>query len=236
MRSSHWLYICITTFLLSACKKSSDDAPPTKNQYEYAFSSGTEGWTGDFSDYPNDPGVEQLYELTFSHAGLPSPLNAADGALKQSGVNRSDDLFMFIKKKITGLRPGYNYTVRITVDFATNVANNMVGVGGSPGENVYIKAGAVATEPMKVLNTIENWYRMNINKSNQSNSGTDMKVIGNFSNGSNENTYIIKQLTTTVPLTVKASPQGEIWLVIGTDSGFEGRTTIYYNSIKAMVN
>ncbi len=236
MLSSHNLFFLITICLLSACKKSSDNAPPTPNQYEYAFSSGTEGWTGDFADYPNDPGVEQFYELEFSHAGLPNPLNAADGALKQSGVNRSDDLFMFITKKITGLRPGNTYTVKITVDFATNVANNMVGVGGSPGEGVFIKAGAVAMQPMKTLNTNENWFRMNIDKGNQSNSGGDMKVIGNFANGTNQNTYIIKQLTTTAPLTVKASPQGEIWLVIGTDSGFEGRTTIYYSSVKAMIN
>jgi hypothetical protein len=34
---------------------------------------------------------------------------------------------------------------------------------------------------------------------------------------------------------VKANAQGEIWLVVGTDSGFEGKTTIYYNSIQAVI-
>jgi hypothetical protein len=62
-----------------------------------------------------------------------------------------------------------------------------------------------------------------------------MKVVGNFANGTNVNTYTIKQLSTTAPLSVQANPQGEIWLVIGTDSGFEGKTTIYYNSVKATI-
>lgn len=221
--------------MLSACKKSSNNSPSTGNQYEYNFSAGAEGWIGDFADYPNEPSVEQFYQLEFSHTGLPAPLNTTDGALKLSGINKSDDLFMFIKKKITGLEAGKKYTVNLTIDFATDVANNMVGIGGSPGESVFVKAGAVALEPKKMINTSENWFRMNIDKNNQSNSGNDMKVIGNFANGTNVNTYTIKQLSTITPITVQANPQGEIWLVVGTDSGFEGRTTIYYNSVKATI-
>jgi hypothetical protein len=221
--------------MLSACKKSSNNSPSTGNQYEYNFSAGAEGWIGDFADYPNEPSVEQFYQLEFSHTGLPAPLNTTDGALRLSGINKSDDLFMFIKKKITGLEAGKKYTVNLTIDFATDVANNMVGIGGSPGESVFVKAGAVALEPKKMINTSENWFRMNIDKNNQSNSGNDMKVIGNFANGTNVNTYTIKQLSTITPITVQANPQGEIWLVVGTDSGFEGRTTIYYNSVKATI-
>ena len=73
---------------------------------------------------------------------------------------------MFIKKKITGLVPESNYTIDLKVDFASNAASNMVGVGGAPGEGVKIKAGAVSVEPIKVLNTPENWYRMNIDIEN----------------------------------------------------------------------
>jgi hypothetical protein len=175
------------------------------------------------------------YQLQFSHSNLPLPLNTTDGAIRQSGVNRSDDLFMFIKKKITGLTPNRIYTVDVKLDFATNVARNMIGVGGSPGEGVKIKAGAVPIEPINMLNTTENWYRMNIDKGNQSIGGSDMKVIGDFGNGTDQNVYKIKQLTTAIPLNVKANQQGEIWLVIGTDSGFEGITTIYYNSIQIVI-
>jgi hypothetical protein len=76
---------------------------------------------------------------------------------------------------------------------------------------------------------------MNIDKGNQSIGGIDMIVIGDFSNGTDQNIYKIKQLTTTSPLNVRANQQGEIWLVIGTDSGFEGTTTIYYNFIQVVI-
>jgi hypothetical protein len=228
-------FIIISLILLFACKKSNDDLPLSDSKLEYDFSTGTEGWTGDFADYPNDPMMIPQYQLEFSHSNLPDPLNKADGALRQSGINRSDDLFMFIKKKITGLQSGKTYTVDLTVEFATNAASNMIGVGGAPGEAVWIKAGAVSIEPMKVLNNSENFFRVNIDKNNQSNSGRDMKVIGNFANGTDANIYKIKQLSTTTPITVQANTQGEIWLLIGTDSGFEAKTTIFYNSIKATI-
>ena len=215
----------ILIFFLAGCCKTDNNQTLTSKIFTDDFTAGTDGWIGDFADYPTDPAQIPSYQLEFSH----------DGALKQSGINRSDDLFMFIKKKITGLEPGRNYTVDLKVDFASNAADNMVGVGGAPGEGVTIKAGVVSIEPIKIANTIENYYRMNIDKSNQTQSGMDMKVIGNFANGTDLNVYKIKQLSTLTPLNVSANQQGEIWLVIGTDSGFESITTIYYNSIQATI-
>ena len=221
--------------LLLCCKKTDNNKPPADKIFTDNFTSGTDGWTGDFADYPNDAVSLPQYQLEFTHSGLPLPLNTADGSLMQSGVNRSDDLFMFIKKKVTGLIPGRNYTVDLQIDLASNAASNMVGVGGAPGEGVTLKAGAVSVEPIKVLNTSEDWYRMNIDKGNQTIGGADMKVIGNFANETDLNIYKIKQLSTTNPLQVIANQQGEIWLVIGTDSGFEAKTTIYYNSIHVTI-
>ena len=225
----------ILIFFLASCCKTDNNKTLTGMIFTDEFTAGTDGWIGDFADYPTDPAQTPMYQLEFTHAFLPDPLNTSDGALKQSGINRSDDLFMFIKKKITGLEPNRNYTVDLKVDFASNAADNMMGVGGAPGEDVTIKAGAVSIEPIKIANTIENYYRMNIDKSNQSQSGIDMKVIGNFANGSDLNVYKIKQLNTSTPLNVRANQQGEIWLVIGTDSGFEGKTTIFYNSIQVTI-
>jgi hypothetical protein len=235
MRPYPLLGIFLLCCISLSCRKSGDGSSPNGKVYEYGFTSGTEGWTGGFADYPNEPNVEQTYLLEFSHSFLPAPLNPSDGALKQSGINRSDDLFMFIKRKISGLEPMKTYMVSITVNIASNAANNMIGIGGSPGESVWIKAGAVTSEPVNVLNTSDNHYRMNIDQGIQSNSGADMKVIGNFANGTAINEYKLKTMATTSSLAVKANAQGEIWLVVGTDSGFEGKTTIYYNSIQAVI-
>lgn len=225
----------ILIFFLIGCSKADNKKPLAGKIFTDNFTAGTDGWIADFADYPTDPAQTPEYQLEFIHTVLPEPLNTSDGALKQSGINRSDDLFMFIKKKITGLEPDRNYTVDLKVDFASNVADNMIGVGGSPGEGVTIKAGVVSIEPIKIVNTVESWYRMNIDKSNQSQSGMDMKVIGNFANGTDLNVYTIKQLSTSTPLNVKANQQGEIWLIIGTDSGFEAKTTIFYNSIQVTI-
>ena len=233
--SSLILCIIFINFLLLGCKKNGNNKPEDQNSFTDNFTAGTDGWAGDFTDYPNAPISLPEYQLVFTHTTLPLPLNTADGALMQSGINRSDDLFMFIKKKIGGLIPGKNYSVDIKVDFDTNAASNMVGVGGAPGEGVTIKAGAVSVEPIKILNTSENWYRMNIDKGNQSIGGNDMKVIGNFANGTDQNVYKINQLNTITALKVTANTQGEIWLVIGTDSGFESKTAIYYNSIQSVI-
>ena len=233
--SRTFLAILILGYTFSNCKKRTNNPPSADKIIIDNFTSGLDNWIGDFADYPADPVQIPQYQLEFSHSVLPLPLNTSDGALKQSGINRSDDLFMFVKKRVTGLVPERNYTIDLKVEFASNAASNMVGVGGAPGEGVKIKAGAVSIEPIKVLNTPENWFRMNIDKGNQSIGGIDMKVIGDFANGTDQNVYKIKQLTAATPLNVKANQQGEIWLVIGTDSGFEGVTTIYYNSIQAVI-
>jgi hypothetical protein len=166
---------------------------------------------------------------------LPNPLNTNDGALRQSGTNRSDDLFMFAKKKINGLEPNRTYTISIEIEIATNAPSGSVGVGGPPGEGVAIKAGASTIEPVKVINNTDNHYRMNIDKGNQGTDGPTIKLIGDFANGTNSNNYRLKRLSTSSPVSVQSNANGELWLIVGTDSGFEANTTIYYNSIKAIL-
>jgi len=221
--------LTVLLFTLAGCEK--DDNLVEPEEFTFNFMNNTEGWEGDFADYPNEPNVEDFYELEFSHATLPSPLNSSEGALRQSGNNHSDDLFMFVKKKLTGLEPNTNYKIDIEIEIATNVASGSVGVGGSPGEGVYIKAGASTNEPMKVLDNSNNDFRMNIDKGNQSQDGTNMKLIGDFANGTDLNVYKLKILKTTSSVSVMSNSNGEVWIIIGTDSGFEATTTIYYNRI-----
>lgn len=98
------IYYLIILFGLFACDKDDDNAENEQSwEFNYSFTSSTEGWIGDFADKP--PGEEDFYELEFEHSGLPEPLDGSNGALKLSGNNHSDDLFMFIKKQLTGLTP-----------------------------------------------------------------------------------------------------------------------------------
>lgn len=210
----------------------------TEGDYLFTFEKGTEEWVGDFADYPF--GEEDFYELDFRHTNLPAPLDTSKGALMQRGSNRSDDLFMFINRKIDGLQPNTNYKVQLDVEFASDVPDGWSGIGGAPGESVYIKAGAVGVEPVKIDSAnapgvgYTQYYFMNIDKGNQSQEGTDIKNIGDFSNDTDINEYTLK-LVSSGQLSVQTNNAGELWLIVGTDSGFEGITTIYYSSIAAKV-
>ncbi len=147
-----------------------------------------------------------------------------------SGTNMSDDLFMFLKKKVSGLKANATYNITFTVEFASNIPDGLAGIGGSPGESVYIKAGATKTEPETVEDEMS-YYRMNIDKGNQSQGGEDMVVLGDFSNDTDQEVYTLKTVANDDPMTVTANSNGELWIIVGTDSGFEGSTTIFYNLI-----
>ncbi|MFN8355798.1 MAG: hypothetical protein U0Y10_15180 [Spirosomataceae bacterium] len=218
---------------LWSCK--TQDTATASTKITYAFQLDNEGWTGDFADFPNEPNAVKFYEMVVEHSTLPSPLDTKDGAIKQSGNNHSDDLFMFIKKQITGLEANKTYKVSLQVEFATNASSGGIGVGGSSGESVYVKAGASTVEPIKVLNSSENMFQMNIDKGNQGTDGVNMKLIGNFSSGSSQSTYRLKTLSTSTPIEVKSNANGELWLIVGTDSGYEAVTTIYYNTISVSI-
>jgi hypothetical protein len=222
------IFMCTFLFFLSSCRDNIR-VHPEEVTLSWNFANSTEGWTGDFADYPI--GEEDFYELVFEHDTLPPPLDNSQMALKLSGNNHSDDLFMFVKKKVSGLEPNTIYYLTFTVEFATNVPNGTMGTGGSPGESVYVAAGATITEPVKVADQ-NNYYGMNISKCNQSRNGDDMVVIGNLANGTDQPVYTLKTVSNEKPFHVTSGPEGEMWIIIGTDSGFEATTIIYYNSIK----
>lgn len=100
-----------------------------------------------------------------------------------------------------------------------------------------MKVGASQIEPKKVVETdpVE-IYRMNIDKGAQANGGENAIVIGDFSNDTGPSIYTLKTLGNTSPFQVTTGSSGELWLLVGTDSGFEGTTTIYYNRIEAQIS
>ena len=198
------------------------DAPT----FAFDFNHGPRGFVAGFADYP--PGDAAIYELTSDHRTLPPPLESQSG-LYLTGVNRSADLFMFLKGPVSGLPPGALYTVNVSVEFATNTPSGCVGAGGSPGESVWIKAGVTAVEPLPVLDG--SYLRMNIDIGRQSGSGAQAVVLGNIANSRSCEQPLqweIKSLQGSMPSPISIPADGRVWLLFGTDSGFESRTEIYF--------
>lgn len=194
------------------------------------FNQGISDWKSGFADYP--AGEENFYELNAGHANLPSELGANRKGFRVSGNNHSDDLFMFIAKRVTGLEPNTRYDFQFEISFGSNAKKGCMGVGGAPGEAVTIKAGASKFEP-KAVNNGNDWYLMNIDKGNQSIGGSDALVLGHFANSRdcevNDDSYLKKTLRNNQgSFTTYSAADGSVWIFFGTDSGYESTTTIYY--------
>lgn len=221
--------LALLTIVLSACQQDNVVNPGNSTLLDSDFKQSADSWTADFSDY----GTQQdgIMDFSFRYAALPAPLDTTKKSLRISGSNRSDDMFMFVKRKVTGLEPNATYQLRFDIELASQYGDNSVGIGGSPGGSVYLKAGASGTEPVKVLKN--NFYEFNLDKGNQAEGGKDLILLGNVGAGTDVTQYkLIQRSSQGNTYSAKANDKGELWIVVGTDSGFEGITTLYYNRIK----
>ncbi len=220
-----------TWVLLSmACDKDNDLPKPVDPLIvEDHFEENTQNWQGGFSDYPE--GEEDFYELDFGHSTLPPPLDTTAGALKITGNNHSDDLFMFVYKPVEGLAPNTNYHAFFDLTIASDAADDSFGVGSSPAHSVYLKAGVVRVKPTPQVGD-QGFYWMNIDKGNQSQDGEQMMNIGDVANGTDQFEYALIKRRNDQPFSFRTGSDGDAWLIIGTDSGFESTTTLYFDHIE----
>lgn len=206
--------------------------------FDFNFEQGHAGWVGDFADYDVDQ--EAFFELGWGWTTLPTQLDFNGTLLKKglllTGNNHSDDLFMFMKHRIEGLKPNTHYHVTFTVVIENDIPPDQFGAGGSPGESVFFKVGASKREPKKVAKG--SIYRLNIDKGNQSQDGKYAVVVGDLANplvDPSNPTYQPKQFVNEIPLKVRTDHKGRLWLFVGTDSGFEALTTYYIAHISVIL-
>lgn len=198
--------------------------------YKFTFSKDDQ-FKVSFADYPK--GEEDFYELQFAEdAPLPAEITTTSRSLKISGNNHSDDLFMYAYKKLEGLKANTKYQVHFSVEFASNGATDGIGTGGSDS-SVYVKLGAVAEEPQRYLDEA-NFYRIALDKGNQLGDGKDMILLGSIGVDNQNKLYRLKTLASpSNNYSATTNSKGELWLVLGTDSAFESKTTIYYTNVVA---
>lgn len=213
--------------LLSACDNTDLSLDPgTGPATEITIDFGTDrGWRGGQADYSADTAPT---EVVFQEGrDLPTPFTGK--GLYQAGTNRSDDLFLYATKKFTGLSPDSFYLLDFELRILTDVASDCVGVGGSPGESVIVKAGASRVEPVTVQAAGE--FRMNIDKGNQTQSGEDALAIGDLANSRADcadGGFEEKTLDSADRLVVQTDANGALWILFGIDSGFEAGSELYY--------
>jgi hypothetical protein len=199
--------------------------------YQYNFDQDTAGWEAGFADYRVDTSDYPGLDLRHARRPLPKPLDTQQYGLFISGDNHSDDLFMFHKRRISGLELNTAYALTFEIEFASKYPTNALGVGGPPGEGVIMKVGATRQQPIKIRDN--GFWRMNIDKSNQIQPGEDMDTIGHVGISDTTTVYALKtNHNRSHPFEAVADDEGQLWLIFGTESGFEATTSLYYNRIR----
>jgi hypothetical protein len=230
--TSFLLFGASTLGLLGGCNNEDPDlVDPEPAVLEFDFESGPQGWTAGFTDLPDPPVAD--FETHAEAKPLPAPLDQSRRGFMITGTNHSDDLFMFLTRRLTaedGIVPNQPYEVSFTFSFASN-ASDCAGVGGSPGESVFMKVGA---SPEPAVARLQNGQKVfSLDKGNQSEAGNDATLAGNVATGRpcQDYPYVLLERTVQHTNVITADGKGELSVFIGTDSGFEGKTTLYYDHI-----
>jgi hypothetical protein len=195
---------------------------------EFDFNEGEHGWIHGFSDYPADPADSSLFDLTYAYTDdLPESI-LTKRSIMLSGKNLNKDLFMYLKKEITGLKPDTDYTLTFNVELASDLSSNSADKSGS----VFLKAGAILTEPKSVIASGN--YVMNIDKGDQEAAGKDMVSLGDIATPTTNTGYTLisrNNIMADSRCVARTNSDGSLWLIIGTDSNLEGTTTVFFTRV-----
>jgi hypothetical protein len=229
--------VCFLAFLtlFAACGlEGNDEAPLLIFSTTYDFNEGEHGWIHGFADYPADPNDSALFELKYVYTDLPADTKLVKKSIMLSGKNLSEDLFMYLKKPVTGLKPDTEYTITFSIELASDLNADLAGGIGS-AQSVYLKAGATHFEPKSIIEA--GYYVMNLDKGNQSSVGEDMTSLGDIVTPENSTGYVLITRNNTMAnsrYVSKSNSNGELWLIIGTDSGFKGTNAFYYTQVNVV--
>jgi len=226
-------------FLVLSCAMKDDADSFRITSVNDDFSKSLNSWQYGFSDYPVSEQDSAFYELQYAYTAVPG---LGKKAIMLSGNNHSDDLFMYVMRKISALDPNTQYTLTFDVEFASDAKTGTVGAGGSPGNNVYLKVGASNVEPKTIVE--DGQHVINIDKGYQGQNGGNMFVIGDISVPETSTGYTIQNRTNSpynnpnfdVRIVATTSNNGDLWFIVGTDSGYEGVTTIYFTKISIVLS
>lgn len=247
-RANPLVMLSSLALVLSACGGNAPDpTTSTTDQLEsgsirvrYEFEGGSDGWASDISDFSDATMPEDLLSETGS---TPPGIDETSGYFHLAATNRSDDVFVYMSRQLgsdADLVPNTSYVIDFTVTAASNAPSDCVGIGGAPGESVWLKVGASTDQPVPIDE--EGYTRLSIDKGNQSQGGADADVAGVIANGipceealESGQPFAMVTWEHTLERPVMTDGEGRLWLLVGTDSGFEGRTELYYDTVEVVL-
>jgi hypothetical protein len=198
------------------------------------FEADTQGWEPILVDLPEgyDPAVGDLQA-----EWQPLPEGLEGHGLYSQGASQSDDLFMGWVGRIDELEPSTTYLIDAVLTMASNMPAEIADEPDSPAK-VYVKLGTYDQQPVAVVDP-EGWLRLNADKGPEAEGGRDAVVLGTIANpnlemGEDFRTFALHDLGTADlarDLTGTTDAEGTLWLFMGTDSGYAGFTTQFYDQL-----
>jgi hypothetical protein len=192
------------------------------------------------SDFSEDTRPEDVLAQT---GESPPRIDDESGYFRLAASNRSDDTFQYMCRLLreqADLVPNTPYVIDFRIEAASNAPSNCAGIGGAPGESVWLKVGATTIEPVPIHE--DGQPRLHIDEGGQSEGGEDADVAGVIANGipceealEANNPYGMVTWEETLDFPVSTSDEGEMWLLVGVDSGFEERTDLYCDTVEAVL-
>lgn len=224
MSSMKRFFLILAVFLASCAD---DEGQLDIFSMTYDFGENEQSWIPGFTDYsiPETPEAEAVYDWKYYYGDTAKAANGQK-VIMLSCNNVNSDVFMFLKKRVDGLRPNTNYNLVFDISIATNAL---------AGEGVILKVGGSDLEPKKVIEN--NYYSLNLDKGSSLNSGESLVSLGDIGQNPTSDSYeyqIRNNAATLYPLIVKTNSKGELWLIVGTDSLLEGYNAVFYSKINVV--
>ena len=191
-----------------------------------------DGWSAFFTEYPE--GEHEFYELTSGIKNLPEPLDQSKKAFMLSGNNHSDALQMWLVKQLSGLTPNTKYRVETEVELASKYPDGSVGIGGSPGNSVHLvnKFATKGYTTPKGKNEGDN-IKLVLNKVENAPESVLEYELGDVAISGDQYVYkLISRKKSSGTSVIQSDNEGKLFAIVGTWSGFEGISTLYYTRIK----
>lgn len=222
-----WAKLVLLLSLYGCSGEKRNDVNPVRTMTS-EFESGTEEWIGDYALYNRKDTTKIAFVM--EKDSLPAAIDSLKSSLRMEATNLGDSIFLFIKKKIVGLNPEKTYNV----SFDINIATNYPELDGATGTKINLKAGASATEPVKILNA--GYYNLSIKKGLWNVDGSEMVILGDVTNGIGRAAYqLVNRNSSSKNIFVKPDANGTIWVCVGEDSSYSGKTILYIDNIKVVL-
>ena len=191
----------------------------------FDFESGDQQWNGGVSDFPVEFVDSLSVRMTTDEVANSLFLDGGSG-LNISGENPHGDLFYYFYRKVAGLTPNKLYQL----DFEFLVYAQLLEAPETlSSDELYLKIGAVNWQPeleeVEWHNSLE-YQTLNLDKGEvNSDGGKDMINVGSIKSFTDEVPEIISGNTFDDNFTVESDANGNIWILVGVDSGIKSNLT-----------